>query len=314
MKRQFWIFLLFILMTARLFSQQPDFQDLISTYLGQDEPGLEAELFAPGLVSTGQGVHGNIVFNPDFTEAAWHPNYHVDGKSLIYIMKYKDGKWKSPIEFFPEDGHNYSEPFYSHDGKRLYYLSGRIGASGKAENETFYFVDRIEDGWSEPILLDPVFSSIQTHWQFSMDRKNNIYFGSKSADKKSEIYISKFRDGAYDNPSRLPETINTNAPEFSPCISPDDKFLIFTRLLEQEKRPPQMNLFISFRNKDPEWSEALNLTEVIGLPVQSPMVMMSQARITPDGKYLFFCFFNGQGHMVYWVDAGIIEGMRPNGG
>jgi len=44
---------------------------------------------------------------------------------------------------------------------------------------------------------------------------------------------------------------------------------------------------------------------------KSPVEMMGAPRITPDDKYLFFCSFNGKGHMVYWVSATIIDELRP---
>jgi hypothetical protein len=79
----------------------------------------------------------------------------------------------------------------------------------------------------------------------------------------------------------------------------------------EQKNEPQMNLFVSFKNKNGDWTKAQNLTTKIGLPVQTPIIMMSAAKDTPDGKYLFFCYFNGKGHMAYWVSAQIIEELRP---
>lgn len=286
-------------------TSKKDFHVLKELYLGQNPPGTTPELFAPGLVSVGEGVHGNIVFTHDFSEAAWHPNFTVDGKSLIYIMKYREGKWRKPEEFFPRDGYNYSEPFYSYDGNILYYLSGNIGSSGNAENEKIWYVERKGEGWSEPKLLSKNLPAF--HWQFSLDNNGNVYFGGNSTDKKGEIYYSEFINGEYNTPKRLPESINTPSPEFSPVIAPDNSYIIFTRMLEKKNAPPNMNLFISFRDENNNWSEAKNLTEVIGQPEQIPFLIMSAARITPDGKYLFFTFFNGKGHMVYWVSLKILK-------
>jgi Tol biopolymer transport system component len=299
----------FLIAAITIKAQQYDFSGLAGRYLGQSEPGIKPELFAPGLVSTGQGVHGNIVFTADFSEAAWHPNNVVNGRALIYIMKYRNERWEAPVEFYPKSGSNYSEPFYSYDGKRLYYLSGQEDASGNAENEKIYYVERKDEGWSDPILLSENIPAF--HWQFSLDRNNNLYFGGSSKDQKGEIYFSEFKDGEYLNPVLLPERINSGSSEFSPFIAPDNSYLVFTRMLEKEKAPPQMNLFVSFKDADGKWTMAQNLTEKIGLPVQAPFVMMSAARVSPDGRFLFFCFFNGTGHMVYWVSTRIIEELKP---
>jgi hypothetical protein len=290
-----------------------DFPILSGPYLGQKPPGTTPEIFAPDLVSVGEGVHGNIVFKSDFSEAAWHPNYLIEGKSLILRMKYEDGSWKVPTKVYFDSTRNYSEPFYSYDGTRLYFLTGAVGSSGNAENEKIWSVEIRGVGWSEPGLLDPIFDSFPTHWQFSFDKKNNLYFGSKTGtDKSGEIYFSKFENGKYTTPVKLPATINSDAPEFSPFISPDDSYLIFTRLLQSKTGPPQMNLFVSFRDNN-SWTETINLTEKLNMAEKTPVIMMSAARITPDGKYLFFTYFNGKGHMVYWVDEKVIEELKPKG-
>jgi Tol biopolymer transport system component len=291
-------------------AQSAEKQAIDSRYLGQSEPDCTPVIFAPGLVSVGNGVHGNIVFNSDFTEAAWHPNYAIDGKELIYIVKYKNGHWSAPQEFFISKGHNYAEPFYSYDNKRLLFLSGDIGPSGNAENERIFYVERIGDGWSEPKVLDvnlPAF-----HWQFSIDKENNLYFGGKSADRKGELYYSQYSKGAYLNPVRLPEAINSGFTEFSPVISPDKSYLVFVRMLELPDGPPKTNLFVSFRDDTGSWSQAQNLSDKLNLSNKSKIELTGAPRITPDGKFLFFCNFNGTGHMVYWVSTKIIDELRPD--
>jgi len=215
----------------------------------------------------------------------------------------------APQAFFPRgERYKHSEPVYSHDGKQLNFLSDERNVPRGEENETIWYADRMPNGWSKPQLLTPVLDSFKIHWQFSFDLQNNLYFGGKSStDESGEIYFSKYKDGKYENPQKLPDNINTHSAEFSPFISPHDNYLIFSRLLPQDSAPPQMNLFISFRDRHGKWQKAKNLTDKIELPEKTPIIMMSQARVTPDGKYIFFTFFNGKGHMVYWINAEIIE-------
>jgi hypothetical protein len=317
MNRAIQLLLLAVLLSGALHAQEEsiDFPALRGPYLGQKPPGLKPELFASDIVSVKEGVHGNIVFSPDFSEAAWSPNYWVDDKNVLLRMQYSDGQWGSPVAFYPRgQGFSHGEPFYSYDGNRLYFLSGQINAMDKTEKETIWYVEKTSEGWSEPELLTPVLDSFQMHWQFSLDREGNLYFGGKSgSDKSAEIYSVKCENGKYQTPVKLSENINTSTAEFSPFISPDDDYLIFTRLVRHEGAPPEMNLFISLRDKNGNWQEARNLTEYIELPEQESSIMMlqSQVRVTPDGQYLFFTFFDGRGHMVYWVDAKIIKELKP---
>jgi Tol biopolymer transport system component len=309
MKKLIVFFGCIILLNGLLNAQQVDYSKLTGKYLGQNEPGTSPELFAPNLVSVGEGVHGNIVFTSNFTEASWHPNYVINGKSLIYIMKYRNGTWQAPVEFFLKEGFNYSEPFYSYDGNKLYYLSGEEGPSGNAQNEKIYYVERIGEGWSEPKLLSrnlPAF-----HWQFSFDRNSNLYYGGKSDDKKGEIYYSQYKNGEYLNPVRLSEAINLGSPEFSPFISPDNTYIVFVRMIEQQNGPPKTNLFVSFKDKQGNWTQAQNLSDGLKMSEKPRIELIGAPRITPDGKYLFFCSFNGKGHMAYWVSTKVIEELRP---
>jgi hypothetical protein len=71
--------LVLISFSVLITAQSTDILTNNNKYLGQKEPDRNPVLFAPGLVSVGNGVHGNIVFNSDFTEAAWHPNYSIEG-------------------------------------------------------------------------------------------------------------------------------------------------------------------------------------------------------------------------------------------
>lgn len=309
-----WLFAAALIFIAGILLSQEgtsDFPYLNGPYLGQRPPGLEPVLFAPDFVSVKEGVHGNIVFSPDFKEASWSPNYLVDDKNVLLRTEYSDGRWCAPEAVCPREGYSHGEPFYSYDGKRLYFLSGQIGETKKTEKETIWYFEREAKGWSEPKRLAPILDSYEMHWQFSFDKLGNLYFGGKSSlDESSEVYFSEFENGTYQKPEKLSEMVNTGAGEFSPFISPNDDFLIFTRAIRQEGVPPQMHLFVSFRDQNGMWQKAKSLTDKIDLTAKIPFFMMSQARVTPDDKYLFFTFFNGKGHMVYWVDAKVIEEAR----
>lgn len=95
----------------------------------------------------------------------------------------------------------------------------------------------------------------------------------------------------------MPNTINTDDGEFSPCIAPDGSYLIFNRAIFPPQARPEFLLYVSFRNKEGRWSEAKCLSDYIqGI----------NAKIRPDGKYIFFIKSEG----VFWVDARIIEALN----
>jgi Tol biopolymer transport system component len=61
-------------------------------------------------------------------------------------------------------------------------------------------------------------------------------------------------------------------------------------------------LFVSFRKEDGTWSEPRGID--VGLPAGLPI-------ISPDGKFLFFTAGERGKSDIYWVDARIIEELRP---
>lgn len=73
------------------------------------------------------------------------------------------------------------------------------------------------------------------------------------------------------------------------------------------------DLYISYRQEDASWGEAINLGGKINTAAWE-----AAAQMTPDGKYLFFQRMISPGGAdelpnvdIYWVDAQFIETLRP---
>jgi Tol biopolymer transport system component len=64
---------------------------------------------------------------------------------------------------------------------------------------------------------------------------------------------------------------------------------------------------VCFRNADGSWGEALRFGAPINTSRHDQCPWVSN-----DGKYLFFASFRGGRSQVYWVDARVIEEMRPD--
>jgi len=217
--------------------------DTLSAYLGQPRPGPDPVLFAEGIVSTDAGMYGTVVFAPDMTEAFWVE----DEDPGLFFARVVDGEWGAPERLpFPE-GYRLSSPFFSHDGRRLYFMA-----------------------------------------------------------EGADIYVSELRNGAYHEPVPLPSPVNTEAPESSPNISPDGDLLLFDRWFES---PPYVRIMVSFRERGGGWSEPIDLS-----PYTKSEGNDSAARLSPDGKYLFFQSAregSDPNRSVYWVEAGFLETLRP---
>jgi ankyrin repeat protein len=281
------------------------FPELRGPYLGQTPPGRTPKLFAKGIVSTRRGMYGTIAFSPGGREACWKP----EGPEMLF-MTHENGLWTPPraVPFKTQDAINV--PFFSPDGRRLYFMAASRDAQGMDAREAIWFVEKAGAGWTEPAPFDPAVNSVGMHWQFSMDRAGNVYLSSGGG-----ILCARFENGRYLPPAPLPAPVNTPHPEedkyrageVGPFVPPAGDYLIYSSFRAGTALPCQ--LFITFRNQDGSWSEPRNLSEKLRTEGNDSM-----ATVTPDGKYLFFQSVrggSGASRGLYWVEAKVINDFRP---
>jgi hypothetical protein len=183
-------------------------------------------------------------------------------------------------------------------------------AQGMDAQEAIWFIERTDGGWSQPAPFDPAVNSVGMHWQFSMDKAGNVYLSSGGG-----LHCARFENGRYLPPAPLPAPVNIQhaeeekyrAGEVGPFISSAGDYLIYSSFRAGTPLPCQ--LLITFRNKDGSWSEPKSLSEKLGTEGNDSM-----AKVTPDGKYLFFQSVrrgSGASRGLYWVEAKVIDELRP---
>jgi ankyrin repeat protein len=284
------------------------FPVLEGDYLGQKPPGDKPELFGLGIISSIWGLHSTAVFSPDGNEVYWAPMMRfpaeIYSRGGLLMMKRVNGRWTPPEwALFSGPEGNDDVPFFSQDGKKIYFISRRpLPGEKERGSERIWFADRTPSGWSEPQPLDPNVNSVDKHWEFSLDRERNVYFGGQAADSlgRQDIYLARFVEGKYEKPVNLGVPINSAAGENTPFIAPDGSYLLFER---------EYDLWVSFRGTDGAWSEPVKL----GPDVNSPSVELCPI-VTADGKYLFFLSQrDGESH-AYWVRADVIGKEKARSG
>ena len=114
-----------------------------------------------------------------------------------------------------------------------------------------------------------------------MTNNNTIYFTSDRGGN-SDIYLSRFHEGQYLEPLKLPDNINSNKSEADAFVAGDESFIIFVRVDEPDGYG-NSDLYISFKENEMEWSDPINMGE----DINSKMIDGSPY-VTPDGKYLIF--------------------------
>ena len=122
----------------------------------------------------------------------------------------------------------------------------------------------------------------------SVADSGNLYF---SADYQSEIvtydflgtdiYVSRFENGQYLAPEKLNEKINSDFADYTPCIDPRERFLLFA-----SNRPAgegNSDIYLVMRSETGQWRELQNLGKLVNTPDND-----HHPRLIDDGRYLLF--------------------------
>lgn len=299
-------------------------------YLGQGPPGMEGELFAPGIMSTGM-PELNAVFFPGGKEVIYSVGVG-EMKWAMLIIKEEDGAWSKP-KIAPFSGkYGGVDPFVSFDGNRLYFCSNRPHNTGEEAREDYdiWYVDRTETGWSEPVNMGAPVNTDAQEFYPSFTQEGTMYVQSRREGGigESDIYRLALEDGQYVTAECLPEPVNSPGFEGDAFIAPDESYIIVSTFRPEKNIGRSADLYISFRTEDSSWSELINMGErVNGTGGENCQIL------SPCGKYLFYTsrrykdrkttpFMtyddiwtawtepqNGLGD-IYWIDARIIEELR----
>lgn len=270
--------------------QTPKSTTLTGAYLGQRLPGPTPEFFASGVI-TGE-LHTPPVFTPDGSEAYWSLQ-----DDTILTSALENGSWTQPSEVaFSASMTDYRDPCITPSGDKLFFLSkGKLPGSQLPEKENIWFVQREGQRWGEPQPLSENVNALTLHWQISVAANGNLYFSSDEPDGIGDIYVSRVDGGEYGKPVKLAAPVNTEQVEMTPYTAPDESYLLFARMADQNSDPM---LYISFADKNGGWEEPL-LVEAVSYGL-CPSV-------SPDGKYVFYL---SSPTSVSWMNTAFIEELR----
>ena len=324
--------LTFIVLSGCSLSGTTKFPVLEGPYLGQSPPGVVAELFAPGVISTVHHEHSGAIFSPDGKELYWTvmmTPLQSPVPSAIMHMKCIDGLWTQPEVASFSGRYSDSVNFFSPDGNQLYFNSTRpkTGDGEPQRNIDVWVVSRTPTGWSTPTRLGSTINTPMNETSAQMTASGMMYFYAYRTDIRA-IYRAPSVDGIIGEMELLGPTINSEHLDWCPYVDPEERYIVFA-----SNRPSSLgslDLYISFAQGDGEWGEAINLGPNINSEFNDRYPCVS-----PDGKYLFFLSVrttlpkyysdqqtyaqmldssrridNGLSN-IYWVDAKFLLGLNP---
>ncbi|UCE40253.1 MAG: PD40 domain-containing protein [Candidatus Aminicenantes bacterium] len=289
------------------FIQQHEFPVLKGPYLGQKPPGMTAEIFAPGIVSTEEMPEMCAAFTADGREFYYNAQYK--NRWAIYLTREVNGQWSIPEPMPFTSGYTDRDFTMSPDGQRIYFGSNRPSEKRKEQLKALdiYVTERIAGvSWSEPVNVGHVINSDQGENYPSVAQNGNLYFFSSRADGFGgcDIYFSRYIDGRYLAPENLGSEINSAQNDWDAFIAPDESYIIFSSQDRNDTLGGQ-DLYISFQ-KDRRWTAAVNI---------GPNVNSESGEICPsvslDGRYLFFTSRRRGKADIFWIKTDIIKKLKP---
>jgi hypothetical protein len=299
-------------------------------YFGQEPPGDTAELFAPGILSTGMHKDCGPAFSPDGNEVYFR--IAQAPHSIIAYMTRENDVWSEPEIVSFSGQYSDGRPALSADGRSIYFSSNRPSDNSgeNKEDEDIWVVNRAGPGWGDPILLDSTINSPVSDWGVAIAANGTLYYTHTVTTANStefRILRSPLVNGQHVTPEDLGDIINRHGAA-SPCIVPDESFIVFASMGHPENKGVS-DLYVSYRDPDGCWSNPVSLGDNINSAGFDYFPSLS-----PDGKYLFFVstrsrewsassrqrtfdemkrMYTGPGNGrndIYWVDARIIERLR----
>ncbi len=218
------------------------------------------EVFAPGFVSTGL-YERDIAISPDGNEIIYTlGDFKQTTRCLVAIKKKGDTWGKKEILAFSGQ-YNDIEPFFSPEGKKLYFASDRpVSDDTGRKDYNIWVSERTTLGWGEPVSLQ---SNINTqHDEFfpSIATNNNLYFTSarENGIGTEDIYMSRYANGEYLEPVPLDTNVNSATYEFNAYVNPEENLIIFSSYGRKDDMGGG-DLYLSKKDEQGNWSPSVNM-------------------------------------------------------
>lgn len=240
-------------------------------YFGLKPPGIIAEPYTPGIDWELGEMH-----DQDLEEFYFTPSVEIPLSPLVISFRKENRVWKK-------------YKFYSTGGDIMY-------SKDK-------YIERTDSGWSEIKSLGAPFDSIPI-MRLTASSKGTLVFDEGTRDGNGVLRYSRLVNGKREAPKPFGKEINIGKWTAHPFIAPDESYIIWDS--ENDGGYGDSDMYISFRQPDGSWGAAINFGDKINTDGED-----GGGYVTPDGKYLSYCPRCKPPYDRMWVDAQIIEHLRP---
>jgi WD40-like Beta Propeller Repeat len=195
----------------------------------------------------------------------------------IFVSRCGDKGWTTPREpAWAGDGVE-ADPFFTKDGKSLYFISTRSVDGKKKTDLDIWRVDRDATGqWGAPVRLPGPVNTVKQEWFPRPGPDGWLYFGSNRPGGlgKTDIWRARTNGRGQWALENLGPAINTPADEYEPLISADGSRMILMA---------EGGLYESRRGSDDQWMPRVKLPREVNVNGTEIGALFS-----PSGKSLLF--------------------------
>ncbi|MBQ4835781.1 PD40 domain-containing protein [Pseudoalteromonas luteoviolacea] len=282
-------------------SASETFPVLKGYWFGQQAPGLTPELFAPDTVSVNGRYEFGLTFSPNLDEmyfTALDVIEGVDTRPKILYSKIEDGRWTEPKTVNFTNGKMSYElvPYASLKENRVYFTARSPHEKGSG----IWYVSRENGELTKAKRFDSPINNGKLS-DLNQGKSGDLVFTNMS---ERQMYYAKNENGQY--LEAKPMDIDFGIHGF---ISPSEDYLLVNSRTRSGKNRRDSDLFVYFKEQDGSWSDPINLGDTINTTYSETV-----ARVSPDGKYLFFARYNEPDSVsnIYWVSTDVIAKLKKD--
>lgn len=243
----------------------------------------EPRRWTPAAIAS-SGYESSPTFTPDGREMYFLSADADFSNYRVMVSRCEAGAWTPPEapSFAQSLPVIEADPFVTHDGKRLYYISSR--QDPKHENFDIWYVDRKPGGaWSEPRRLPEPVNSPASELLPRQDLQGRLYFGSArdGGHGQGDIYIATPTAGGEWQVDNLGPPVNTPAFEYEAEVSRDGSTMVVVA-----QRAERSHLY-QYKRRDGRW------VEVGQIPALAEHFQVGPL-LSPNGDRLLFAQRDGE--------------------
>lgn len=250
----------------------------------QAQRALEPELVLPGIVSTGLDEL-NAAFSPDGRELYFSINAPENGLGAIVVSRRRGASWSAPEMASFSGRYSDYDPFFSADGRRLFFISNRpTGAADSTTDYDIWVVERQGDAWTEPANLGAPVNTERDEYYPSVAADGTLYFSAvrDGGEGSYDVYRARWTNGGYQEPENVGPGVNSRGAEIDTYVAPDQKFVVFAAY-GRDDGPGRGDLYVSYREADGTFGAAALLRHGINSSAREYCPIGS-----PDGEYFYW--------------------------